>query len=344
MQLLNKNDIINPYNSDGSLNSTGKRLFKKGAEMLKKSIKLGVVILSGGEGSRLGINYPKGLFIIHEKTLFEWHLSRIEEIYNKYHSEIYLYIMTSCKTHEKVSEYFVNKNYSFVKKIILFKQNDIETLDMETKQPLKLGLEIVRSPLGNGDIYNSIQNAEHIDEIDAFNVISVDNVLAHVIDEVFVGAFYENKLDVLSKAIEAKENEKVGAFFKSNDKILIKEYSEWNGNSSLSSVANICNHMFSGSYMRSMGNVDLPLHEAFKKVPYTNSEGKIILPSVPNGIKREKFIFDAFEYTSHKKNSVMCVNRENEFSPLKNNLESETDNYKTCLESLQTKRSKISLK
>ena len=89
-----------------------------------------------------------------------------------------------------------------------------------------------------------------------------------------------------------------------------------------------------------MAGQNLPHHEAFKKIPFTNEKGVLIKPTSPNGIKREKFIFDSFEYAT--KNGVMRVPRQLEFSPLKNSTDSTTDNAQTC--ALAIKNYRLSLK
>lgn len=336
MHPLYEKDVISPYDSDGKRNEVGEALYKKGQEVLRSSKKLGVVILSGGEGTRLGLTYPKGLFVIEGKTLFEWHLSRLEELHKEYDTEIYVFIMTSESTHAQVSEFFANRQFPFIKDMEIFKQNSTEVLSIEGGTTMKLGTETIKAPMGNGDFYEAIKQTKNKDKVDAFNVISVDNVLAHIIDEVYIGAFYSQKLDVLSKAVLAKENENVGAFFKIGDHIKIREYSESSVDSGKSPLGNICNHLFSAEFVKYMGTKELPLHEARKKIPYTDSNNKTIVPSSPNGIKREKFIFDSFSFT--EKNQVLSVPRGLEFSPLKNSLDSTSDNVTTCTEAIKNSR------
>lgn len=336
MRPLNAKKLIMPYNENGELNSTGYKLFQSGAEILKSGKNLGVVILSGGEGTRLGLSYPKGLFKIEGLTLFEWHLKRLQNLHEKYNAQIYLFIMTSESTDTQVKEFFSKHTFSFLKGIDIFKQNSIEALDIKTRQPLMKDGKTVMNPLGNGDFFQAIKKSKNKDKVEAFNVISVDNVLANILDEVYLGSFYERKLDVLSKAVKALKNESVGAFMLDGKTIKIEEYSESKNKDHVDVYGNICNHIFSAEFVNFVGTKDLPLHEAHKKIPYTETNGQLVKPTSPNGIKRERFIFDSFEYT--EKNGVMVVNRNAEFAPLKNSAESPSDNPLTCAEAIKKSR------
>lgn len=338
---FNDSDVISPYDENGNLNKTGKDLFNEGVRKLKGNKRLGVVILSGGEGTRLGLTYPKGLFMIEGATLFEWHIKRLEALHEKYGTKIYLFIMTSESTDKQVKEFFSTKSFSFLEDIEIFKQNGIEALDMNTRKNLYRDGKVIINPVGNGDFFESIKKARNMNKVDLFNVISVDNVLANILDEVYVGAFYKNNLEVLSKAVKALKNESVGAFFKDGDKVRVEEYSESKSREGDNIYGNICNHIFSQEFVKRVGKEQLPLHEAHKKIPYTNEKGELVKPTAPNGIKREKFIFDSFEYTT--KNTVMSVPRCFEFSPLKNSSESAVDNPQTCSAAIKSHRLKTKI-
>lgn len=332
---LNEQSLVIAYKDNGDLNTEGKSLFSEGVKILKSGKNLGVVILSGGEGTRLGLNYPKGLFKIEGKTLFEWHLKRLQILQEKYKSNIYLFVMTSNSTDAQVKEFFASKSFKFLKGIDIFKQNSIEALDMVTKEPLKKDGASILNPIGNGDFFEAIKKASNMEKVDLFNVISVDNVLANILDEVYVGTFFSKKLDILSKAVKALKNESVGAFFMNGKHIKIEEYSESKGKH-IDVYGNICNHIFSRDFIKLVGTKELPMHEAYKKIPFTDTKGKLVKPTEPNGIKREKFIFDSFEFSP--KNAVLSVNRYLEFSPLKNSLESASDNQKTCSDAIKKTR------
>ena len=329
---MHSSDLVRPY--EGSeLNDVGRR-YKSIGERILRTRKLGVVILSGGQGTRLGTDAPKGLFKIRGKTLFEWHMETINELKSTYNADITVFVMTSSFTDEAVRSYF--REVDFGLNIQFFKQKNSACVGTDGK-PLEYNDGYAESPYGNGDIFKAIQQTS-LEGVEALNVISIDNVLANILDPAFVGAFYSGDYDILSKSVTKEEKESVGAFMM-DGKLRIKEYSE-NDVDGDGIQGNICNHLFRTSFVKRMRNVDLPEHKAFKKIPHT-VDGKLVKPLKPNGFKKETFIFDSFEYTD--KNGVMNVPREKEFSPLKNGMDSCADNPVTCTMAIEKHRTKTSI-
>ena len=57
-------------------------------------------------------------------------------------------------------------------------------------------------------------------------------------------------------------------------------------------------------------------HIAEKVVPFLNDRGELVEPEKKNGLKFEKFVFDALG--SAKATAIIEVNRDEEFAPVKN--------------------------
>ena len=71
-----------------------------GEEALRSG-KVGMILVAGGQGTRLGFDQPKGMFPIgpiSNRTLFQMHIDRLRAVMRRYNVSIPLYIMTSPAT------------------------------------------------------------------------------------------------------------------------------------------------------------------------------------------------------------------------------------------------------
>ncbi|KAK1350510.1 UDP-N-acetylglucosamine pyrophosphorylase [Hamiltosporidium tvaerminnensis] len=364
------------------LNNTGKFYRKIGDEVIQEN-NLCVLILCGGQGTRLGSADPKGCYVLPDinHSIFSIHMQQISSLGKIYSKEILLLVMVSEFTDHKTEEYFKVNQYFGLKRenIVFFKQESCICKDFNENPYFIDEKNFARSPNGNGGLFKAMKDNDIFSilrkrNIEFVNVISVDNVLARVLDPIMIGCYKHHKFDVLSKSVDRLQNENVGIFVMKDQKIIIKEYSEVNvdglkdgetqttdtstsnsssANSSITEItsessfsstfgenpfqANICNHIFSVNFMENISNKTLPIHRAVKKIPYFEG-GKIIKPKEPNGFKDEYFIFDCFVFSNNC--GVMNVPRLLEFSPLKNGYDKTTDNPRTCVDDI-SKRSRL---
>uniref|UniRef100_A0A1I8B5X9 UDP-N-acetylglucosamine diphosphorylase n=1 Tax=Meloidogyne hapla TaxID=6305 RepID=A0A1I8B5X9_MELHA len=232
-------------------------------------------------------------------------------------------------------------------KVIVFVQNEIPAHDFAGQPLLSSPDQPVTSPDGNGGIYQAILPLiPKLDEIgiEYFHVYCVDNILCRVPDLHMIGCAIDKKADCVLKVIEKKNlSEKVGHVCVEDGKIKVLEYSEIPKELAeqrdpkfpeklLFRDGNIANHFFTINFLKKacLEFDSLPYHEARKRIPYWDPvTGKNVQPTEENGIKRERFIFDAFV---HSKNfMVWQVPREEEFSPLKNPNSAGVDCLSTCI-------------
>jgi UDP-N-acetylglucosamine/UDP-N-acetylgalactosamine diphosphorylase len=75
-------------------------------------------------------------------------------------------------------------------------------------------------------------------------------------------------------------------------------------------------HVFDRAFLEREADKNMPLHLAFKKIPFVDMSGRPITPKVPNGYKFEKFIFDLLP--NAKKVAFLAFEKKDEFSPVKN--------------------------
>ncbi|XP_058442689.1 UDP-N-acetylhexosamine pyrophosphorylase [Malaya genurostris] len=307
--------------------------------------KVGVLLMAGGQGTRLGFAHPKGMFNIglpSNKSLFCVQAQRILKLQRLAmeltgnNGRITWYIMTSEHTMEPTKKYFEQNNYFglHADDILMFEQGSLPCYDFEGRIILDEKYRIAKAPDGNGGLYRALRDRGILDDMNRRGVLflhthSVDNILIKVADPVFIGYCVSQKADCAAKVVEkAHPNEAVGVVCQVDGKYQVVEYSEITPATAnlrkpdgrlVFNAGNICNHFFTAAFLRKIGETfekQLKLHVAKKKIPFVDTHGNRCTPKSPNGIKIEKFVFDVFEFAEHF--VTVEVPRDEEFSALKN--------------------------
>lgn len=306
--------------------------------------KVGVLLLAGGQATRLGFGHPKGCFNVglpSSKTLFQIQAERILRVQKMARErtgkdgKITWYIMTSEHTMEPTVDFFRSHNFFGLNEenMLFFEQGTLPSFDFNGKILLDEKYHISCAPDGNGGLYKALKTQGILDDIskrgvEHLHAHSVDNILIKVADPTFIGYCKSKNADCAAKVVsKAYPTEAVGVVCRVNGHYKVVEYSELtdeaaerrNPDGKLTfSAGNICNHYFSADFLLKICDYEskLKLHVAKKKIPYVDENGIRQKPTEPNGIKMEKFIFDVFEFA---KNFICLeVARDVEFSALKN--------------------------
>ncbi|ORY39696.1 nucleotide-diphospho-sugar transferase [Neocallimastix californiae] len=297
-----------------------------------------VILMAGGQGTRLGSSAPKGCYDINlpsKKSLFQLQgerIRRLQVIAEQYRApentnEVIIpwYVMTSGPTRPATEAFFAKHRYFGLKKenVIFFEQGTLPAFTNEGKIFLESKSSVSVAPDGNGGIYAALRKEGHI------HAYCVDNCLCRVADPIFLGYSIASKADCGVKVIpKTQPEEPVGVVCLRNKKFNVVEYSEIDkalseqrdedGKLSFR-AANIANHYYTTEFLKSVESFEseLDYHIAKKKIKHvTIPEGEFVAPTSSNGMKMELFVFDVFPFV--KNMAVLEVDRKDEFSPLKN--------------------------
>ncbi|XP_019228836.1 PREDICTED: UDP-N-acetylglucosamine diphosphorylase 1-like [Nicotiana attenuata] len=305
--------------------------------------KFAVLLLSGGQGTRLGSSDPKGCFNIglpSGKSLFQLQAERIlciQRLAAITANEgagivpIQWYIMTSPFTDEATRKYFESHKYFGLEaeQVTFFQQGTIPCVSKDGRFIMETPYRVAKSPDGNGGVYTALKYSRLLEDMNSRGIkyvdcYGVDNALVRVADPTFLGYFIDKGVSAAAKVVrKAYPQEKVGVFVRrgKGGPLAVVEYSELDP-SLCSAVnqetgrlrfcwSNVCLHMFSLDFLNQVANgleKDSIYHLAEKKIPSIHGHTM--------GYKLEQFIFDAFPYTPST--ALFEVVREEEFAPVKN--------------------------
>lgn len=308
---------------------------KVGLDAIKDG-KLALLLLAGGQGTRLGHDKPKGTYnmgITKELSIFQLLIEHTMDVVNEAGCFIHLYIMTSDINYDATTEFFKEHNYFGYNPdyIHFFIQELNPATDFNGKVLMTSKSSIALSPNGNGGWFSSMNKAGLLvdifdSNIEWINVFAVDNVLQRIADPVFLGATIANNKTSGAKVVyKAAPDEKVGAICKQNGKPHIIEYYELsedmmyqkNSDGTLAyGYGVILNYLFPISRLKKTLDIKMPLHVVKKAVPCIDENGELITPKEPNGFKFETLALDLI----HEMDDCLVfeVDRSKEFAPVKN--------------------------
>lgn len=298
--------------------------------------KVGAVLLAGGQGTRLGLDKPKGMLNIgieRELYLFEQLIQNLMEVTDEANAYVPFYIMTSNINHKDTVKFFEKHQYfGYPKEYVkFFVQEMFPTCDFEGRAYMVSDTEPAMSPNGNGGWFGSVVKAGLLEDIQTrgiewMNVFAVDNCLQRIADPIFIGATILSGCESGAKVIKkAEPYEKVGVLCMEDGRPSIAEYYEITEDMATLRKENgdllygfgaILNYLFSEKRLEEIANANMPIHVVEKKIPHIDTEGNFVKPEEPNGYKFETLALDMVHMM--KDCLPYEVVREREFAPIKN--------------------------
>jgi UDP-N-acetylglucosamine/UDP-N-acetylgalactosamine diphosphorylase len=318
-----------------------RRASEIGSDLLEAG-ELGVILVAGGSGTRLGFEGPKGTYPIgpvSSSSLFQIHAEKIVAIGRRHGRALPLYIMTSPENHRATVEFFeANDNFG-LEHVRFFVQGQMPAVDLATGRVLLAEPHrVALSPDGHGGTLAALAAPgpegmpSCLDEMRERGVrtlyyFQVDNPFAKIADPSFLGLHRQADAEMSFKVVERlTPEEKLGVVVLADGRPQVIEYSDltpelaarrapeghlelWAGS--------IAIHLIERSFIeRLLEDHRMPFHRAVKKVPFVDHTGRVVKPEDPNGVKFEQFIFDALPQAARWK--IVETDRACEFEPLKN--------------------------
>jgi UDP-N-acetylglucosamine/UDP-N-acetylgalactosamine diphosphorylase len=333
-------DVVRLPQTDGE-RVVWRRYSGIGADALAAG-EVGVVLVAGGSGTRLGFEGPKGTFPIgpvSSASLFQIHAEKIVALGRRFGRAIPLYIMTSPENHEATSAFFESHGCFELEHVRFFVQGQVPAVDCATGKVLLVSKDkVALAPDGHGGTLAALAapgpgaTPSCLDEMRARGIrtlfyFQVDNPLVRIVDPSFVGLHREADAEISFKVVEKlSPEEKLGVLVKIDDRPHVIEYSDLTPELAARRVpegplelwaGNVAVHLFERAFVeRLVAEHRLPFHRALKKVPFMDEHGLSVSPAEPNAVKFEQFIFDSLPLA--ERFTAVETDRAGEFEPLKN--------------------------
>ncbi len=311
---------------------------KAGAELIASG-KVAAFVVAGGQGTRLGLEGPKGCLPVTpvtRKPLFQVFAEQILAASRRYGVAIPWYIMTS-QSNDVATRAFFRQHRFFglaEKDVFFLVQGTMPAIGFDGKLLLASKGSLALSPDGHGGCLQALANSGALADmakrgIELISYFQVDNPLVRCIDPLFLGLHHLRGAEMSAKALPKRDpTERVGNFCLVDGKVTVIEYSDLSDELAAATTedgrlkfgsGSIAIHVLSRGFVERLtagAKPPLPFHLAEKSVPFIDETGNFVEPDKPNAVKLEMFVFDAVPLA---KNAVVLeIERDEEFSPVKN--------------------------
>jgi UDP-N-acetylglucosamine/UDP-N-acetylgalactosamine diphosphorylase len=301
--------------------------------------RVGLVLVAGGQGTRLGFDGPKGAYPIGpitRRSLFAYHADKIHSTQRRYGCTLPWYIMVG-ESNEIATRAFFDEHDFFGldrQDVVFFKQRMMPCVGEDGRFFLEAKDRVAMNPNGHGgSIPAMVENGITADArgrgIDTLSYFQVDNFAVKVADPYFIGHHVLGNAEFSAKAIRKREaREAAGVFCVCDGQTRVIEYTELDiypelletdsQGELLHFAINPAIHILSVEFVEHVFAIfdSFPWHCSHKAIPHLDEAGETVNPSGPNGYKFETFVFDALGFATHEP-VILEIDREGEFTPTK---------------------------
>ena len=308
---------------------------------------VGMILVAGGLGTRLGFDQPKGMFPIGPlsgRSLFQVLIEQLLAVSRRSGVAIPLYLMTSPATDE-ATRAFLSENNNFglpERDLHIFCQGTMWAVDAAFERLLMDSpASLFWGPDGHGGMLSAVASSGCLADAQRRGIKhlfygQIDNPLLQVCDELLIGSHVLAGSEMTTQVVKKRDPlERVGNVVQIDGRVQIIEYSDLpeefarqtNEDGSLKLWAgNLAVHVFDVDFLdrQARDPHGLPFHHAKKKVACLDAEGRLIEPDEPNALRFERFIFDLLPRAQRA--LVVEADPFFAFAPVKNSDDEPTDN------------------
>ena len=301
--------------------------------------RVGLFLVAGGQGTRLGFEGPKGAYPIGPvtgKSLFAFHAEKIHNLQRRYGCVLPWYIMVSDANAAETEAFFDAQQYFGLNQrdVLFVQQHMVPSLDEQGKFMLEEKDQLAMNPNGHGGAIAAIVEGPVLLDarkrgIDVLSYFQVDNWAVKVADPYFIGYHLQHNAEMSSKNHRKRTpRESVGVHCLCDGVYHVIEYSELDIYPQLLKTdeqgrvvyyaGNPAIHLISLDFLERVYQdfEHFPWHRAHKRVPYIDAGGHRVEPDQPNAFKFETFIFDALRFTAHPP-VALEITAPGEYTPIK---------------------------
>jgi UDP-N-acetylglucosamine/UDP-N-acetylgalactosamine diphosphorylase len=306
-----------------------------GTEALRRG-QVGVILVAGGQGTRLGYDGPKGTYALAPlsgASLFEIHARKILALQRRYGAAVPFYIMTS-QANDADTRRFLAAHGHFgldPAHVQCFPQGMLPAFWPDGRVVLEAPGRLFTAPDGHGGVLAALARTGMLADmrrrgLTTLFYFQVDNPMVDIAAPAFIGLHLRRGAEMSIKVCAKRDpSEGLGVAVERGGRHTVVEYTELTeaqkqarrpDGELLFKYGSVAIHVFSLAFLERETSAGLPLHQAHKKVPYCDATGVTVKPAAANAYKFEKFIFDALPDAAQP--LVLAFAREDEFAPVKN--------------------------
>jgi UDP-N-acetylglucosamine/UDP-N-acetylgalactosamine diphosphorylase len=273
---------------------------------------------------------------VSNANLFDVLLGKLVAVRRRYGRDVPLAIMTSSATDAETRAFLAEHACCGLDpdRVFVFRQHDLPAIDAATGQLLLDGPgHLALAPDGHGGMLVALAEAGGLDWFGSQGVehvvsFQVDNPLAMPLAAEFLGYHLLSDADFSTQVVRKQApGERVGVVVDCDGRHSVVEYSDLPTEAAAERLpdgrlrfhaGSIAVHAFAKAFLDRVAaqHDSLPLHLALKAVPFLDADGHRVVPTSPNAIKFERFIFDLMPLAQRV--CVVEIEASEGFAPLKN--------------------------